>query len=178
MPRAGTRPLVGASRLGVSLGIWATDPRVPSGQQSGPPPDQSRVYDVPPVSTRFLYFRPVITGSLSARLRKTNLTDSCPASSATLTTTSAALTNTATGRSGLRWFATTSCKPMARDLPHLLRHRPRHADARRIKGLHQGTHLAGPHPNRAHIWLRRNMRQRPSNAGSHGFGPLPHRARS
>jgi hypothetical protein len=79
-PRFGTLILMGASHLDFSLRIGAQVPtfraraqlsftpppcRMPSGQQSGRPPDSSRVNDFSPVSTSSIRFRHVISGSLT-----------------------------------------------------------------------------------------------------------------
>ncbi len=80
VPRFGTRILMGASHLDFSLRIGAQVPtfraraqlrftppscRMSSGQQSGRPPDLSRVNDFSPVSTSSIRFRHVISGSLA-----------------------------------------------------------------------------------------------------------------
>src|ERR1700751_2140730 len=80
VPRIGTPTLAGAARLDRSLRIGRQVPtfraraqfrvtppscRMPSGPQSGHPPDSSRVNDFPPVSTSSIRFRHVISGSLA-----------------------------------------------------------------------------------------------------------------
>jgi len=78
--RLGTLILMGASHLDFSLRIGAQVPtfraraqlsftpppcRMSSGQQSGRPPDLSRVNDFSPVSTSSIRFRHVISGLLA-----------------------------------------------------------------------------------------------------------------
>src|ERR1700688_3032852 len=103
--RFGTLILMGTSHLDFSLRIGAQVPtfraraqlsftppscRMSSGQQSGRPPDLSRVNDFSPVSTSHQRFA-------RARLSEPYLTGSSPAFSATLTTP-------AFDRRSLRWF--------------------------------------------------------------------------
>jgi hypothetical protein len=80
VPRFGTLILMGASHLDFFLSIGAQVPtfharaqlsftpppcRMSSGQQSGRPPDSSRVNDFSPVSTSSIRFRHVISGLLA-----------------------------------------------------------------------------------------------------------------
>jgi hypothetical protein len=96
-------------RTGLVQSHAAFMPR-PSGQQSGHPPDSSKVNEFRLVSTSSCTFSTLHQRFACARLSKPHMTGSGPAFSTTFTTT-------ALYRRSLRWFEARPRRPTSRGLP-------------------------------------------------------------